>query len=296
MNKILIIIIIISFNFAQLSMNFFIRQDSIYVGDLVNFIIELNLSENQIPIFPDLNTESEELSIGNKIVGKNFVEYELTFWEAGNGYIPQIPIQIMENNQVKLTLETDSLIVKVFSSLNQNNISLRDIKDMRDIEILSKIEKSLILILIILGLISLFYLWNKRKKIYNNKKIVKYQEPIHIKTIKELENLQIEYPINWENTEKYYLQLTFLFRKYLAEEFYFKALEMTTNEIIEFFMEKKIFIESLIEDIKELLNRADLSKYAMQIPVKDYFVSDKDKTIKLIESLHEKKNNTDEYR
>ena len=85
---------------------------------------------------------------------------------------------------------------------------------------------------------------------------------------------------------------TYIFRKYLAEEFYFKALEMTTNEILNFFKNKNLFLGVLTDDITELLNRADLSKYAMQVPDKDYFISDKEKAIYLVKTIHEKLNKT----
>ena len=288
MKKILLVLIF-SLSFTQVKMNYFVRQDSIFIGDLVNFVIKLNLESGQIPVFPDLESESETMSIGNKIIGENYVEYELTFWETGKGKIPQIPIQILENNQIKLTLETDSLEVQIYSLLNNSDVAIREIKGMKNIEMISPFERFLIISSILLGLFLAIYFWRKRsQKFHKVKKRKKYIEPIHLQTLNELDKIEIEYPINWENAEKYYLKLTFIFRRYLAEEFYFKALEMTTKEILEFFNNKNFLDESLTRDITELLNRADLSKYAMQVPDKDYFISDKDKAIVLVKSMHEK--------
>ena len=101
-------------------MNYFIRQDSIYIGDIVNLVIELDLTKGQVPIFPDLESDNATMSIVNKTVGEKYVEYEITFWETGKGKIPQIPIQIMENNQIQFTIETDSLELQIYSLINQN--------------------------------------------------------------------------------------------------------------------------------------------------------------------------------
>ena len=72
-------------------MNYFIRQDSIYIGDVVNYIIELDIISGQVPIFPDIKADSESMSIVGKRVGEKFVEYDLIFWETGIGKIPKIP-------------------------------------------------------------------------------------------------------------------------------------------------------------------------------------------------------------
>ena len=286
--KTFFLLIISTFSFAQVSLNYFIRQDSVYIGDIVNFVIELDLENGQVPIFPDLKSENEEMSILNKIVGDKYVEYELTFWEIGRVIIPQIPIQIMENTQIQLTIETDSLELFIYSIIDQNESSIRDIKGMKEIQLLSLLEKIMIFSAFFIGLLIAIYFWKKREIEYLEKnKRPKFIEPIHIQTLKALEDIEIEYPINWVNAEKFYLELTLIFRQYLAEVFYFKALEMTTNEILEFFNSKKIFIDDVSDDISQLLNRADLSKYAMQVPKKDYFVIDKEKAIFLVKTIHE---------
>lgn len=289
--KTLIFSILISFTFSQVSLNYYIRQDSVFIGDIVNFIIELDVNPSQVPIFPDLQSENESMSVGNKLIGEKYVEYELTFWEVGKGIIPQIPIQIMENNQIQFTLETDSLEVQIFSSISQNESTIRDIKGMKEVEIITPLQKLILIFCIIFGIIIAIFLWRKRKnKVIKKRTKKKYIEPIHIQTLKSLEKLEIEYPINWENAEKYYLELTYIFRKYLAEIFYFKALEMTTNEILDFFKNKHILLNENKNDMVELLNRADLSKYAMHIPDKDYFNSDKSKAIALVKVINEKFN------
>lgn len=287
----LLLLIISTFSFAQVSLNYFIRQDSVYIGDIVNFVIELDLANGQVPIFPDLKSENEEMSILNKIVGDKYVEYELTFWEIGRAIIPQIPIQIMENTQIHLTIETDSLELFIYSVIDQNESSIRNIKGMKEIQLLSLLEKLMIFSTFFLGILIAIYFWKKReiKNIEKNNR-PKFIEPIHSRTLKALEDIEMEYPINWENAEKFYLKLTLIFRQYLAEVFYFKALEMTTNEILEFFNGKKIFIDNLSDDISQLLNRADLSKYAMHVPQKNYFISDKEKAIFLVKTIHEKIN------
>jgi hypothetical protein len=286
--KFILSLLLLSISFSQISMNYFIRQDSVYIGDIVNYVIELKTSSNQVPIFPEINSESDMMSVHGKRIGNNFVEYDISFWETGIATIPMIPIQIMENNQLKLTLETDSLQVQIFSLLNAEEMSIRGLKGMKNIEMISPFEKGLIIFCIILGVLIAIYIWRKReRKNKLKRKKYKFVEPIHIRIQKSLENLEIPFPINWENAEKYYLNLTYLFREYLGEKFYFRALEMTTKEIIEFIQNKNIIEYDICIELEELLNRADLSKYAKQIPEKDFFISDKNKAIKLVKLFHE---------
>ncbi len=285
----ILLILLVSYTYSQSINNYYIRQDSVFIGDLINYIIELDLLPNQFAVFSDIISDTESFSTGNKLIGENYVEYEITFWQTGEVIIPSIPIQIMENNKVKFTLNTDTLVTFVNSHIDQPNLSMRDIKGMRELEILSRFEKFLIYLLIFSSLIFSIIIWRKRQKSNKKKfKRIKYSKPIYLKTLDKLNDLEIQYPIDWGSTEKYYVQLTLIFRDYLAKEFYFKALEMTTDEILRFFKEKKLLEEQIENDMNELLNRADLSKYAKQIPDKDYFNKDKEKAIFLVKALNDK--------
>lgn len=289
--KLFLSFILFSISFSQISMNYFIRQDSIYIGDIVNFVIELKISSGQVPVFPEINSNSDIMTVHGKRIGENFVEYDLSFWETGMAIIPTIPIQVMENNQLKLSLETDSLHIEIFSLIDSQEESIRGLKGMKNIEMISTLEKGLIVLCIILGTLIAVYFWRKRElKNTLKRKKYKFVEPIHLRIQKSLENLEIPFPINWENAESYYLKLTYLFREYLGEEFYFRALEMTTKEIIEFIQHKNIINDEICIELEELLNRADLSKYAKQIPEKEFFISDKNKAIKLIKLFHDTNN------
>tara|TARA_B100000941_G_C28420332_1_gene508467 strand:+ start:134 stop:1018 length:885 start_codon:yes stop_codon:yes gene_type:complete len=284
-----LLILLVSYTYSQSINNYYIRQDSVFIGDLINYVIKLDLLPNQFAVFSDIISDTESFSTGKKLIGENYVEYEITFWQTGEVIIPSIPIQIMENNKVKFTLNTDTLVTFVNSHIDQPNLSIRDIKGMRELEILSRFEKFLIYLLIFSSLIFSIIIWRKRQKSKKKKfQRIKYSKPIYLKTLDKLNDLEIQYPIDWGSTEKYYVQLTLIFRDYLAKEFYFKALEMTTDEILRFFKGKKLLEEQIENDMNELLNRADLSKYAKQIPDKDYFNKDKEKAIFLVKALNDK--------
>ena len=246
----ILIILLVSYTYSQSINNYYIRQDSVFIGDLINYVIELDLLPNQFAVFSDIISDTESFSTDNKLIGENYVEYEITFWQTGEVIIPSIPIQIMENNKVKFTLNTDTLVTFVNSHIDQPNLSMRDIKGMRELEILSRFEKFLIYLLIFSSLIFSIIIWRKRQKSKKKKfQRIKYSKPIYLKTLDKLNDLEIQYPIDWGSTEKYYVQLTLIFRDYLAKEFYFKALEIMNLD-----NKDCVAIEDSVESAKSAIN------------------------------------------
>lgn len=272
-------------SFSNVKLNSFIEQDSIFIGDIVNYVVRVELNSGRIPIFPELKSDSENFDITGNTIGENHIVYHLTFWESGLVTIPTIPIQIKENNEIILSINTDSVQVRVFSLLNDEESSIRGIKGMMEIDLQSSIEKGLKLSAVIIGIIGLFYFWRKRyvrvKKVKRNK----YTDPEHIRIIKEIENIKIPVPLNIASAEIYYLDLTRLFREFLSYKFYFKSLEMTTSEIGDYFERKKSIDPESQEKIIRILNQADLSKFAMHVPKRNRLKEDAEDIIELIKFL-----------
>ena len=84
-----------------------------------------------------------------------------------------------------------------------------------------------------------------------------FNKSIFQETIRSLQSLQIPNNINRRNTEKYYLELSHIFRSFIKEEYFIKATEMTSDEL-------EIYFKSIDRDY--LKNKFNLN-FILPIPI-----------------------------
>ena len=263
-----------------------IQPDSIFIGLPVELNIAANLEETYYPRFSDLLSESDNMKIEKIDLTGNEVSYTLTFWELGKIIIPSIPVQIMQNNIEMDIIGTDEITINILSILNSRSKDIKEIKRLRDIEFTNLRLRILFLGLIIFSFAILFYLMRKRKlKIFKVEKWVPPPKKPYIYAINKLKKLIPPYPITSISVENYYIKISSILRNYLGSEYYFKATEMTTSEIYDYFIDIEIFDNNLSLKIESILSKADMSKYAQFIPEKTEFSADSIKCINLIREI-----------
>ena len=262
-------------------LNATIESDSILIGKELFYKIDVNLEKKQAIIFPDSasfvpfellsETKVDTIQSNNGFIfSKSFT---ITSFDEGEYIIPKIKVKIGDK-----LFSTDSKKIKVnMVEVDTTKQGLYEIKppfdDFSTLEIIklglvNNYLKLLSIILLILVII-LF-----------RKKIVKFFNPIlNIKpTLSPLE-LADKRIIKLEKFETksdsdikhFYSELIFLLRCFLDKEIYSRALESTTNELIiglNNLRELKLFAipKKSINRIQEILNRADLVKFAKFLP------------------------------
>ncbi len=97
------------------------------------------------------------------------------------------------------------------------------------------------------------------KPIISSIKLVKRLLP-HQKAMKEIEMIKAEKLVNSENSKEYYTKLTDTLRIYIEERYGFRAMEMTSGEIIERLMATPD--QTALEELRQLFSTADLVKFA----------------------------------
>ena len=262
-------------------LNATIESDSILIGKELFYKIDVNLEKKQAIIFPDSasfvpfellsETKVDTIQSNNGFIFSK--SYTITSFDEGEYIIPKIKVQIGDK-----LFSTDSKKIKVnMVEVDTTKQGLYEIKppfdDFSTLEIIklglvNNYLKLLSIILLILVII-LF-----------RKKIVKFFNPIlNIKpTLSPLE-LADKRIIKLEKFETksnsdikhFYSELIFLLRCFLDKEIYSRALESTTNELISGLnnlRELKLFAipKKSINRIQEILNRADLVKFAKFLP------------------------------
>lgn len=121
-------------------------------------------------------------------------------------------------------------------------------------------------ILLILGLIA-FYLYRKfsKKKTIEPEIIPEIILPAHEKALLALQELKGEELWQKGEIKLFQTKLTFIIREYLENRYNFKALEMTTDEILAV-LKKNNFNPLFAQNLNQILTIADLVKFAKATP------------------------------
>ena len=256
-----LIFIFLLFSNVLLSQTAILDTNSILIGEQVKFKITNELSNTETwPIYNDTIINGIEIINKSTIdtINKIIIQYfTITSWDSGSYYIPSIHFS-KEN-------KTDGLLLNVNNVTLEKGAKLKDIKQPINapiswIDIWPFLIGLLILILIIL--IINYIISKKHNKIRIAPKIIISADILALKELDELEKATI-----WQagDIKKYHAKISEIIRRYIEIRFKFIALELTTNEIVKN-LENKISSEQ-IKEIKLVLERADLAKFAKSKPI-----------------------------
>jgi hypothetical protein len=250
--------------------------DKVLIGDQFN----LNLSVSQ-PVgteitFPDIRDsiagKIEVLRQGkiDTLVVNDRLELKrkilLTCFDSGLYEIPPFPFGISSagwkdsifSNPVFLAVNTvplDSLI--------------RDIK--QPIKVPISFAEIYPYILIAIGLVAVayftVYLLRKRKKKEPVFTPARPQEPAHLIALRELDKLKEEKLWQRNEFKLYYTRLTEIIRNYIERRFNIPAMEQTSYDILQSWKKAGYNDRDLYEILKQLLDLADLVKFAKEKPL-----------------------------
>ncbi|NHZ84968.1 MAG: hypothetical protein GWP19_03705 [Planctomycetia bacterium] len=243
------------------------------IGDILNLNIISHNARNRIVMFPDIQeTESMEIRDKTILTKRNNpyqVNFKIVFWDTGSFQIPPYPVEILKTDSTTdLTIETDPIDIKIISMLTgAKDTNLRPIKDPVALKKLINWNRWILSVILFLLLLILLVLWRKRIKNEPLEKIEvsKYlsAKDIAIARLKDFKKL-----IKGDN-KTFYLRASFILREFIENQYYVRALEMTTGEISKFEPEYNLEGDNF-NNLINLLNRADLAKFAKyEFTVKD---------------------------
>jgi hypothetical protein len=126
-------------------------------------------------------------------------------------------------------------------------------------------------ILIVIGAAAVgylaFYLLRKRKKKEPVFASAKPQEPAHLIALRELDKLKEEKLWQRNEYKLYYTRLTEIIRNYIERGFNIPAMEQTSYDILQSWKKAGYNDKDLYDILKQLLNLADLVKFAKEKPL-----------------------------
>lgn len=204
--------------------------------------------------------------------GRTVVEhsYRVTGFESGTQIIPAQEVAYRWEGRVD-TAKSMPLIIHVFDPEVDTTQEIKPIKPPINTpltfrEVLPWAAIGLGGALITASLIWLVIRYVKRR---NHPEILtqKPLEPAHVIAFRELDRLKEEKLWARGEVKQYYTRLTEITRKYIERQYGIPAMESTTEEILGAFRRSNAEDQLLDEILKELLELADLVKFAREDPL-----------------------------
>ncbi len=259
---------------AQVSVEAKIDSLEMVIGQQTDVTVTVTAKEGDQVEFPNFKplqqiipgveiVESGPMTTSGKSDGSCLFQrnYTLTSFDGKLYYLP--PFAVKVNGKV---YKSKSLALKVLEiEVDTTNVDkFFGPKDVQD-NPFSWQEWSVIfwLSLIMLAMISItYYLYLRlrdNKPIVAKIRIIKRLLP-HQKAMKEIEAIKADKMVMSENQKEYYTKLTDTLRKYIEERYGFRAMEMTSSEIIDRLTETQD--SQALDELRLLFNTADLVKFA----------------------------------
>ena len=294
-----ILFFLVTFGFAQNPVvNSQVETSSIRIGEQFQFKISVNGTENVI--LPKMVLKGLEIidsakvdTINNMLIQK----YILTGFDSGAFYIPQQ--EVFVRNQAYFT---DSLLINVATvEIDTTKIKKYPIKSIKsEPYVFDDFKMYIYLLLAALAIIGfwIYYFVIRKRKVQEEKPLYKMLPPFE-EAIYKLNELDSK--LLWQNNhvKEYYSELTEIVRNYIEREMQVPALEKTTDEIIEMlrdFQNANTINTSkeTIKKLKELLQEADLVKFAKSKPMSIEIEEDRKDAQEIISNLKPKPIKKDE--
>jgi len=267
-----ILLFISTISFAQKPMvKAEIDTTSIRIGE--QFQLKISVAETQNVIIPKIQLKGLEIIDSTRIdTIKNSLirRYILTGFDSGAFYIPQQ--QIFVKNQAFLT---DSLLINIatiaIDTLKVKKFPIKSIK--KEPYTFDDFRIYIYLILAILAIIGFWIYWFVIRKRKETEDAPTYRTlPPFEEAILRLNELDEK--LLWQNNKikEYYSELTEIVRGYIERELKVPALENTTDEVLAMIkgFKNADSIETskeTIKKLKDLLQEADLVKFAKSKPL-----------------------------
>jgi len=243
----------------QFNLNLYISQPA---GMEVKFPEIADSLAGKIEVLRQYKTDTvrtdDRLELSRKIL--------LTCFDSGFYQIPPLPFALSSDNW------SDSLFSNpIFLAVNTVPLDsmIRDIK--QPIHVPVSFAEIYPFILIGLGIAGLayfiVYLIRKRKRKEPVFSISKPQEPPHIIALRELDALRDAKLWQRNEYKQYYTRLTEIIRNYIERRFDIPAMEQTSYDILSAWKNKGYNDQDLYNILKQLLNLADLVKFAREKPL-----------------------------
>lgn len=278
---------------AQQAVTTQVDRDSILMGEEVKLGLSIDATPTDLVIFP------EQVKMGAMEVIESypidtirendkmrlFKEYGITQWDSGDYKVPQLTV--IKNDKPYLT---DSLLIKVrevqVDTTKQKMFPIKEAMEIPDNRPTDWSWLWWLLLLIPIGFV-VFMLSRKREKKTYEETLQPYEWTRY--RLGKLDDLQL---MEQRRAKEYYTELTYIIRKYIDSKVYGQTLESTTGQLLSelkvVMQERGMNITTTTENrLQEILERADLVKFAGIAPDAITAKEDRLHTTDIIYNIHQ---------
>ncbi len=255
----------------ETQVNATIDTSQIKIGEQIIYGIKVETDSTNLVVFPDGKSFApmevvEALKTDTTKSQNRFTllkKYALTKFDSGSYTIPQQ--KVLVNEQPFLT---DSLKVQVATvvvdTTKQKMYPIKPAMEVPQGFVMPQWVWWVLAALILLGVA--FYFFRRKRK-----REAEAQLPPYERALFELKQLDESHLLENRQTKEYYSKLTEAVRRYLEDEVHLRAMESTSSELITYLQLKMSagelkLSQQTVDDLKKILQRADLAKFANSRP------------------------------
>lgn len=268
--------------FAQVTSN--VDSTQIKIGSAFNLTLKATANEGSKIVFPNQQTigpfEVLEQSKIDTVKNSNQLQltkkYTLTQFDAGDYVLPRLSVYVDgKNHQTNLfNIKVNDVVV---DTLKQPMYDIKaQIGGETDTDTLWKYLLALVLC-VLAGVAAYFIIKRLQQKNLTEEDL--YKTPLE-KVTKKLQLLDSKRLVLNGDVKSYYSEMTDVIRDYIEEVFEIPAKESTTSELVQHLLKtvqtKKIQLsKESINDLKRVLQTADLVKFAKSEPMMNEIEQDR---------------------
>ncbi len=227
-----------------------------------------------------------DTTVENNVMTLNF-KYVVTSFDSTLYHIPHMSVfdgtDTIYSNSFGLKVTSPQLSDSTLAYLEKINKGETDSIDFEQLQLhdIKPVQKApfvwtdylwilwivlgVMLLIALVGLIIWLVLKKKRKGYFFTPPVVL---PAHVRAIRELDKLKEEKIWQQGREKEFYSKLTDILRNYLEEREGINAMEMTSGEILNE-VRKLLEVDSVYNNLKQILSTADLVKFAKYKPYPD---------------------------
>jgi hypothetical protein len=197
---------------------------------------------------------------------------KVTCWKPGVYYLPSILFRFQEDGKLTQSKVTNKLALLVDSPIADqtvaDSVQLAPIKDiiLEPLKLQDFLPYIIGLVVLVGGIFLGIFLYKRYKnKDQEPEKVAIIKRPPHEVAIEKLRQLKGAKLWQQGMVKEYQSELSHIIREYVEERYEILALESTTDEILRD-LKQKDFDEGLKDNLREMLQLADLVKFAKAEP------------------------------
>ncbi len=239
------------------------------LGDIITFGWDIYHPDGAQLTFSEMDLEGTGIEIVSRkltrIKGGSSLRYNSAIYDSVGIYTFPSSIAYVKDASGMDSLYLRGPDLQISSVLSPSDTTFRDIKGIHDIRTPINLLYVLIFVVVLIIGYLVYYLIRRMKRSVSStspQKIIVPPEEAHVIALRAFESLRRSKYVRFEQFKDFYSELTHILKQYFENRYLVDALEQTTSEFLITMNSMSEFDTKMIDDTHELLEKADLIKFA----------------------------------